>query len=123
MDGERGGSAGPWTRSEDMIAKKLIIAVATVATLITADAGLMTPAQANDGAAVAAGAAGLVGGLILGGALAESQRPEPIDDEVVVRRRPRPVRVYEEEVVRPRHCWREEWRDRWGDIHLRRICR
>lgn len=107
-----------------MIAKKFIIAVAAAATLFTAQVGAIAPARANDGAAVAAGAAGLVGGLILGGALAESARPEPLDDEVVVRRRPRPARVYEEEDdVRPQNCWREEWRDRWGDIHTRRVCR
>ena len=100
------------------------LAVAAAATLFTAEIAPIAPAQANDGAAVAAGAAGLVGGLILGGALAESSRPEPIDEEVVVRRRPRPVRVYEEEDdIRPRRCWREEWRDRWGDIHTRRVCR
>lgn len=107
-----------------MFAKKFIIAVAAAATLFTANAGFVAPAHANDGAAVAAGAAGLIGGLLLGGAIAESSRPEPIDEEVVVRRRPRPARVYQEEDdVRPQSCWREEWRDRWGDLHYRRVCR
>lgn len=108
-----------------MFIKKLVIAVAMAATLITANVGLVAPAKADDGAAVAAGAVGLVGGMILGGALADSARPVPLDDEeVVVRRRPRPARVYEEEDdVRPQRCWREEWRDRWGDLHVRRVCR
>ena len=104
-----------------MFAKPLL-AAAALAVLMTAQVAV-TPAHADDGAAVAAGAAGLVGGLILGGALADSARPEPLDDEEVVVRR-RPARIYEEEeIVRPRHCWREEWRDRWGDIHVRRVCR
>jgi len=105
-----------------MIAKKLIIAAVAAVSLFTANAATIVPAQAHDGGAVAAGAAaGLVGGMILGGALANQNRvPE---EEVIVERR-RPVRVYEEEeVVRPRHCWREEWSDRWGDIHTRRVCR
>ena len=107
-----------------MIAKSLTLALAATATLLTVQAGTVETARAND-AAIAAGAVGLVGGMILGGALADSARPVPVEEEeVVVRRRPRPVRVYEEEeVVRPRHCWREEWRDRWGDIHVRRVCR
>lgn len=107
-----------------MIAKKLIIAVVAAAGLFTANMAVVAPAQARDnhGGDVAAGAAaGLVGGLLLGGALANENRvPE---EEVIVERR-RPVRVYEEEeVVRPRHCWREEWSDRYGDIHTRRVCR
>lgn len=102
-----------------MNAKSITLAIAAAATLFTAQVVPVSQAQAND-AAIAAGAVGLVGGMILGGALAESSRPVH-DEEVIVRRRP--VRVYEEEVVRPRHCWREEWRDRWGDIHLRRVCR
>lgn len=107
-----------------MIVNKFILVAAAAATLITADTGFVAPARADDGAAVAAGAAGLIGGLILGGALAESARPEPIDEEVVVRRRPRPARVYQEEDdIRPQQCWREEWRDRWGDLHYRRVCR
>jgi hypothetical protein len=107
-----------------MDVKKLIIAAVAAATLLTANAGLVAPAHADDGAAVAAGAAGLIGGMILGGALAESARPEPLDEEVIVRRRPRPVRVYQEEdVIRPQRCWREEWHDRWGDLHFRRVCR
>lgn len=104
-----------------MIAKTFVLAVAAAATLVTAQAGFVAPARADDGAAVAAGAAGLVGGLIIGGALADSQRPAYDDEEVVVRRRPRVIE--EEEVVRPRRCWREEWSDRWGDIHVRRVCR
>lgn len=104
-----------------MMMKKLVLAVACAATLITADVGFSGTAQANDAAAGAA--AGFVGGMILGGALAGAGRPEPIDEEVVVRRR-RPVRVYEEEeYVRPRRCWTENWRDRWGDYHERRVCR
>jgi hypothetical protein len=107
-----------------MIAKKLLIAAVAAASLFTANATTIAPAQARDGHGgdVAVGAAaGLVGGLLLGGALANQDRvPE---EEVIVERR-RPVRVYEEEeVVRPRHCWREEWSDRWGDIHTRRVCR
>jgi hypothetical protein len=103
-----------------MNAKSFTLAIAAAATLFTAQVAPMSSAQAND-AALAAGAAGLVGGMILGGALAESQRPVPVEEEVVVRRRPRVIE--EEDVVRPRHCWREEWRDRWGDIHVRRVCR
>ena len=108
-----------------MMFKKSLLAVATAATLLVSQIGFVGSASANDGAAVAAGAAGLVGGLILGGALAESARPVPMDEpEVVVRRRPRPVHVYEEpDEIAPRQCWREEWRDRWGDIHTRRVCR
>ncbi len=104
-----------------MNAKSITLAIAAAATLFTAQVVPVSQAQAND-AAIAAGAVGLVGGMILGGALADSARPVPVEEDVVVRRRP--VRVYEEEeVVRPRRCWREEWRDRWGDIHLRRVCR
>lgn len=104
-----------------MIARKLVIAAVAAASLVTANAGMVTPAFAgHDGDVAAGAAAGLVGGLLLGGALANSGRvPE---EEVVVRRRP--ARVYEEEeVVRPRRCWREEWTDRYGDIHYRRVCR
>lgn len=105
--------------STDMMFKKTVLAAACVATLITVDVGSSTPASANDAAAGAA--AGFVGGMILGGALAGG-RPE-VEEEVVVRRR-RPVRVYEEEeYVRPRRCWTESWRDRWGDYHDRRVCR
>ena len=104
-----------------MFAKKLLIAAAAVVTVSVATLGEIAPAQAGDpGAAWAAGAAGLVGGLILGGALAQPE-PEP-DPAYVVSRRP--VRVIEEEevVVRQR-CWREVWYDNWGDRHVRRICR
>ncbi|MER2605353.1 MAG: hypothetical protein ABTQ29_05955 [Siculibacillus sp.] len=104
-----------------MIVRKFLLAAACAATLITGNLASVAPASAND--AAVAGAAGLVGGMILGGALAQGARPEPIEEEVVVRRRHRPVRVYEEEVVQPRRCWREEYQDRWGDIHYRRVCR
>ena len=97
-----------------MLAKTFVLAVAaaTLATVTLAPA----PARAGDpAAAVAAGAAGLIGGLILGNALAE---PEPL----IVRRRP--VRIVEdEEVVVTRRCWREVWYDSWGDRHVRRLCR
>jgi hypothetical protein len=107
-----------------MIVKSLTLAVAVAATFLATTATSVTPARAGDpGAAVAAGAVGLVGGMILGGALADSARAEPAEEEVIVRRPP-PRRVYvEEEVVQPRRCWREEWHDRWGDIHFRRVCR
>lgn len=101
-----------------MIARKFLLAAATVATLAASTVATTAPASAGDpGAAWAAGAAGVVGGLILGNALAQ---PQP--DTYVVRRRP--ARVYEEEevVVRQR-CWREVWYDDWGDRHVRRVCR
>lgn len=106
-----------------MIAKRLAIAAVAAVTLFTANVSTVTPAAARDDGAVAAGAAaGLVGGMLLGGALANQGRV--YEDEPVVVHRRRPVRVYEEEeVVRPRRCWREEWRDRWGDYHERRVCR
>lgn len=102
-----------------MIVKKLVLAAAAAATLATSTVVTTAPARAGDpGAAFAAGAAGLVGGLILGNALAQ---PQP-EETYVVRRRP--VRVYEEEeVVVPRRCWREVWYDTWGDRHVRRLCR
>ena len=100
-----------------MFAKTLVVALAATATLATASLA-PTPARAGDpAAAVAAGAAGLIGGLILGNALAEPE-PEP----VIVRRRPVRV-VEEEEVVVTRRCWREVWYDSWGDRHVRRLCR
>lgn len=99
-----------------MIVNKAVLTAATIAAFVTANLATSEPVRAND-AAVAAGAFGLVGGMILGGALAQQN-----DERVVVRRRP--VRVYEEdEVYAPPRCWREEWRDRWGEIHFRRICR
>ena len=103
-----------------MLVKKFVLATALVATVAASTVATSAPARAGDpGAAFAAGAAGLVGGLILGGALAQ---PEPEPEAYVVRRRP--VRVYEEEeVVVPRRCWREVWYDNWGDRHVRRICR
>ncbi len=103
-----------------MFAKKFILAAAAAATLVTAQVGAVAPARADPGAAVAAGAVGLVGGMILGGALADSQRDDR--DVVVVHRRP--ARVIEEDVVvpPPPRCWRERWYDRWGDLHIRRIC-
>lgn len=104
-----------------MNVKSITLAIAAAATLFTAQLVPVSQAQAND-AAVAAGAVGLVGGMILGGALADSARAAPYDEEVVVRRRPARV-IEEEDVVQPRRCWREEWRDRWGDIHVRRVCR
>lgn len=98
-----------------MFARKILLATATVATLAVSTLVGAEPASAND-AAWAAGAAGVVGGLILGNALAQPE-PEPY----VVRRRP--ARVYEEEVVVRRRCWREVWYDDWGDRHVRRLCR
>lgn len=101
-----------------MLAKTFVLAVAT-ATLATVTLA-PAPARAGDpAAAVAAGAAGLIGGLILGNALTA---PEPEPETVIVRRRP--VRVVEEdEVVVTRRCWREVWYDSWGDRHVRRLCR
>ncbi|MDK9694907.1 MAG: hypothetical protein OEL76_00785 [Siculibacillus sp.] len=100
-----------------MIAEKFVLAAAAAATIAMSTAVVTAPARAGDpGAAFAAGAAGLVGGLILGNALTQ---PQP--ETYVVRRRP--VRVYEEEVVVPRRCWREVWYDDWGDRHVRRLCR
>ena len=105
-----------------MIARKLAVAALAAVTLLTANTMTVAPAQARDDGAVAAGAAaGLVGGMLLGGALANQGRVYE-EEQVVVRRRP--VRVYEEEeYVRPRRCHTEEWRDRWGDYHERRVCR
>ena len=79
-----------------MIARKLVIAAVAAASLVTANVGTVTPAFAgHDGDVAAGAAAGRVGGMLLGGALANSGRvPE---EEVVVRRRP--ARVYEEEEV------------------------
>jgi hypothetical protein len=102
-----------------MFAKKFVITAATVATLAVPTVLTTAPAQADPGAAIAAGAAGLVGGLILGNALASPPPPPP--PAYVVRRRP--VTVYEDEVVVPRRCWREVWYDNWGDRHVRRLCR
>lgn len=99
-----------------MLGRKLLLAAATVATIAVSTIGTTAPASAYDPALPwAAGAAGLVGGMILGGALADQDRPT-----TYVRR---PVRVYEEEVVVPRRCWREVWYDRYGDRHIRRLCR
>jgi len=100
-----------------MTLKKFVLAAATLATVATG--GLLTaaPAKADPGPAIVAGAAGLVGGLILGNALAAPPPPPPT---YVVRRRPV---VVEEEVVVPRRCWREVWYDSWGDRHVRRLCR
>lgn len=106
-----------------MIAKKFLLAAVAAASLLTANLATIAPVQARDhGGEVAAGAAaGLVGGLLLGGALANQNRAP--EEEVIVERR-RPVRIYEEEeVVRPRRCWHEEWSDSYGDIHTRRVCR
>lgn len=106
-----------------MIARKFAVAALAAVTLLTANTLTIAPAQARDDGAVAAGAAaGLVGGLLLGGALAD--RGRVYEEEPVIVHRRRPVRVYEEEeYVRPRRCHTEEWRDRWGDYHERRVCR
>lgn len=98
-----------------------VAALGLAALVASADLVASSPATAHDpGAAIAAGTVGFVGGLMLGGALA-SPPPPPPADVVVVRRRP--VRIIEpEEVVVPASCWREEWRDRRGDIHFRRVC-
>jgi hypothetical protein len=101
-----------------MLVRKVLIAAAMVATAAVSTAATVAPAKANPADAWAAGAAGLVGGLILGNALSQ---PEPEPRYVV---RQRPVRVYqEEEVVVRRRCWREVWYDDWGDRHVRRTCR
>ncbi len=98
--------------------RKYLVASAAAVTLAVATLGGSAPASAGDpGAAIAAGVAGLAGGLILGGALAAPPPPPPA---YVVRR---PATVYEEEVVVPRRCWREVWYDDWGDRHVRRLCR
>jgi Na+/glutamate symporter len=53
------------------------------------------------GDAAAAAALGLVGGMILGGALAQSSRPDYVyEDDYAYR--PAPRRVYEEDYPRPR---------------------
>ena len=103
-----------------MFARKFAIAAMAAATIAGSTVATTAPARAGDpGAAIAAGTLGVIGGLMLGGALAQ---PEPEPETYVVRRRP--VRVYdEEEVVVPRRCWREVWYDSWGDRHVRRICR
>lgn len=102
-----------------MFAKTFTLAIAAAATLLTAQIAVTAPARADSGDAVAAGAVGLVGGMILGGALADSQRDDR--DVVVVHRRPARV-IEEEEVVPAPRCWRERWYDRWGDLHVRRVC-
>lgn len=57
------------------------------------------------GDAAAAAALGVVGGMIIGGALAQSSRPDYYDDEVVVRRAPRRV-YYEDDYAVPRRSVR-----------------
>ena len=60
----------------------------------------------DGGDAAAAAAAGLIGGMIIGGAIAQSQAEPAYEDDYVVRRQPR--RVYEDEdyprVRRAPHC-------------------
>lgn len=57
------------------------------------------------GDAAAAAALGLVGGMILGGALAQSSRPDYVDEDAYTYRRA-PRRVYEEDYPRPRQSAR-----------------
>lgn len=88
-----------------MILKKVLLSVACAASLLSADLIAPAPARANDAAAAAVG---FVGGMVIGGALAQgAARPAP-----VYSRRPYQHR-----------CWVERHRDRWGYIRERRVCR
>lgn len=101
-----------------MLAKKFVIAAAAAITIGTGMIGASTPARADRGGDIAAG---IVGGLIVGGVVGSAMANDP----------PPPRRYYsqppayvdEEVVVRRPRCWRETWYDRYGDEHIRRVCR
>ena len=101
--------------------KKILTGLMIATTLVGGLAATAGSAEAQDwrrphrhydrgydrgGDAAAAAAAGLVGGMILGGVLAQSARPDYVDeDDYVVRRAPR--RVYDDDyrpVRRGPHC-------------------
>lgn len=95
--------------------KKILTGVMIAATLVGGIAAPFSSAEAQQwrraphhhhhrgggggGDAAAAAALGLVGGMILGGALAQSAERDYYEDDYVVRRAPR--RVYEDEDYRP----------------------
>lgn len=84
--------------------RNISMAAAVAATLLAGAVSAPAPAMANDAAAAAA--VGFVGGMVVGGALA-NQNARPV--------------YYERR--HPRRCWIERWRDRWGYIRERRVCR
>jgi hypothetical protein len=87
-----------------MSLKAISMGVAVAATILAGAVSAPAPARANDAAAAAA--VGFVGGMVVGGALA-NQNARPA--------------YYERR--QPRRCWIERWRDRWGYIRERRVCR
>jgi hypothetical protein len=88
--------------------KKIIIALCAVAVIGSSVVGASTQAKAND---VGVGiAAGIVGGTILGAAIASQPRQPVIVEE---------HRVYEEPVV---ECHRVRMEDEYGNRYWKRVC-
>ena len=90
--------------------KKIILTLCTVALVGTTFIAAPAPARAND---VGVGiAAGVIGGTILGAAIASQPR-----ERVIVQER----RVYEEEPVVV--CRRVRMEDEYGNRYWKRVCR
>jgi hypothetical protein len=90
--------------------KKIIITLCAVAMIGTSFVGTSTQAKAND---VGVGiAAGIVGGTILGAAIAsQPRRPVVVEEH----------RVYEDEPVVV--CHRVRMEDEYGNRYWKRVCR
>lgn len=88
-----------------MFAKRLVLAAVCAATLFTGDLMIAPEALA------AGAAAGSVASGALAGVTTAQQQVEP-------------AAYYYRRSYRPyRRCWVRTWRDRWGYLHRRRICR
>lgn len=92
---------------------KLVTAAVAAATLATAS--IATPSQAEAGSRGAAVAAGIVGGVILGAAVASHARPRYYE--------PAPAYYEEPRYVYAPTCRRVLVEDHYGNAYWRKVCR
>jgi hypothetical protein len=92
--------------------KKIIAALVTASVIAVASIGASTTAEAHGPGPGFGIAAGILGGLVVGSAIASQNRY--YNDDYVVVRHP----VYEDEVV----CHRVQFVDDYGRSYWRRVC-